>query len=80
MVVVVSNPILVACRRAGGLDTSDEALVDQESQGVVYRLARDGPDFGPHHIGDVVCRAVRSTRHRPQDSEALGRDLHAVPA
>ena len=59
---------------------SDEALVGQESQGVVHRLARDGPDLGSHHIGNVVCRAVRSTRHRPQDGQALGRDLHAVPA
>ena len=80
VVMVVSNPVLEARRRPGGLDASEEALVGQDSEGVVHRLARDGADLGPHDLSDLVRRAVRSSGHRPQDGQTLGRDLEAVPA
>ncbi len=78
VVVVVTDPILVACRRSGGLDASDEVLVSQNPKGVVDRLARDGADLGPHQLGKVVRRTVRSSRHRPEHCQPLGRDLETV--
>jgi hypothetical protein len=80
MVVVVTDPILVTGRRPGGLDASDEALVGQDPEGVEHRLARNGTDVGPYDLGDVDRRAVRSTGHRPQDCQTLGRDLDTVLA
>jgi hypothetical protein len=78
MVVVVADSILIARRRPGGLDASNEALGDQKPKGVVDRLAGDGTDLGPHGLGDVIRGAVRSTGHRPEDGKTLGRDLDTV--
>ena len=35
-------------------------------------------DLGANVLGDVVRRAVRSPRHRPQHRQALSRDLDTV--
>ena len=78
MVVVVAHPVFVAGRRAGGLDASDQALVGQDTERVVHRLAGDGADLRPHRLGHVVRGAVRPTGHRPQHGQTLGRDLEAV--
>ena len=43
VVVVVVDPVLVASRRARRLDAPDESLLGQDAEGVVDRLARDGP-------------------------------------
>jgi hypothetical protein len=65
MVVVVTDPILVAGRRPVGLDAPDEAVVGQDPEGVVYRLMRDSTDLGPYDLSDVVCRAMLSNGYRP---------------
>jgi hypothetical protein len=75
MVVVVADPILEASRRPGGLNATDEAFGDQDAEGVVHRLERDGADLGPDDLGHAISRDVGLTRHRPQDSQSLGRDL-----
>ena len=78
MVVVVADAILEARRRPGGLNAPDQALGDQQAQGVVHRLQRDGADLGPDDLGHGVGRDVRLTRDRPQDRQSLGRDLDAA--
>jgi hypothetical protein len=78
VVVVVAGPVLVACRRPGGLDAPDETLVCEDGKGVVHRLAGDDTDLGANGLGDIVRRAVRSTRHRRQHGQALSRDLETV--
>ena len=80
VVVVVTDPVLVAGRRPGGLDAPEEALVGEGREGVVHRLTRDGTDLGPHDLADVVGGAVRSVGHRPQHGQTLGRDLQPMPA
>ena len=64
VVVVVADAVLVAGRRAGRLDAPEEAVVGEDGEGVVDRLARDGADLGPHGRVDVVGRAVRQVGHR----------------
>ena len=78
MVVVVADPILEARRRAGGLNPPDQAFGDQNPEGVVHRLERDGTDFGPDDFGYAVSGDVGLTRDRPQDGQSLGRDLNAA--
>ena len=78
MVVVVADPILEASRRPGGLNAPDEAFGDQDAEGVVHRLERDGADLGPDGLGHAVGRDVGLTRDRPQDSQSLGRDLNTA--
>ncbi len=78
VVVIDTDPILVEGRRPGGLNTPEEALLDQRPEGVVYRLSRDGTDLGANGLGDLVCRAVRPTRYRAQHGQTLGRDLETV--
>ena len=78
MVVVVADPILEASRRSGGLNAPDEALGDQDAEGVVHRLERDGADLGPDGLGHAVGRDVGLTRDRPQDRQSLGGDLNAA--
>jgi hypothetical protein len=80
MVVVVTDPILIAGRRTGRLDAPDEALLGQDFEGVVDRLSRNGTDFSTNVTGDVFRRAVGPTRHRPQHGQTLGRDLDIVLA
>ena len=80
MVVVVTDPVLVEGRRPGGLDAADKALLDQQSQGVVHRLSRDGADIDANVLGDGIRRTVWPTPHRPQRGQALGRDLDTVLA
>jgi len=78
MVVVVANPILEARRCPGWLNAPDETFGDQDAEGVVHRLERDGSDLGPDDFGHAVGRDVRLPGDRPQDSQSLGRDLNAT--
>jgi hypothetical protein len=78
MVVVVTDAILEAGRRPSRLNAPDEALGDQDAEGVVHRLERDGPDLRPGDLGHLVSRDVRAACDCPQDSQSLGRDLDAV--
>jgi len=78
--MVVANPVLVARRRPGGLNASDEALFDQDGEGVVHRLAGNDADLVPYGLGDVVRRPVGLTRHRRQNGQALSRYLDTVSA
>ena len=75
MVVVVADTILEASRRSGGLNAPDKAFGDQDAEGVVHRLERDGTDLGPNGLGHGVSRDVGLTRDRPQDSQSLSGDL-----
>jgi hypothetical protein len=80
VVVVVTDPILVEGRRPRGLNAPDEALLDQDPQGVVDRLSRDGTDHSANVFGDFVRRTVGPTRYRPKYGQALGSNLQAVSA
>jgi hypothetical protein len=80
VVVVVADPVLVASGRAGGLDAPEQALVGQDAERVVHRLAGDRTDLGPHDLVDVVGGAVRSGGYGPQHGQTLRRDLESVPA
>jgi hypothetical protein len=80
MVVVVADAILEARRRTRGLNAPDQTFGDQEAEGVVHRLERDGPDLGSHDLGRAIGGDVRLTRHRSQDSQSLGGDLNAALA
>jgi len=75
MVVVVADALLETSRRAGGLNAPDKVLGDQDAEGVVHRLERDGTDLGPDGLGHGVGRDVGLARDRPQDSQSLGRHL-----
>jgi hypothetical protein len=78
VVVIVADAIFEASRRSRGLNAPDEALGDQQGQGVVDRLQRDGTDPGPDDLGHGVGRDVRLTRDRLQYRQALGRHLDAA--
>ena len=78
--VIVINPILVERRRPGRLDAPDETFLNQHSQGVVDRLPGDGPYLSANIIGNVVSRAVRPLRDRPQDGQSLGGHLDPMLA
>jgi hypothetical protein len=78
MVVVVADPVLEASRCPGGLNAPEEAFGDQDAEGVVHRLERDGPDLGPGDLRHFVGRDVGVTRDRSQDGQSLGRDLNTA--
>ena len=63
VVVVVTDPVLVAGRRTGGLDAPEEALVGEGREGVVHRLPGDGTDRRPARpcrCRRPCCAAARS--------------------
>ena len=78
MVMVVADPILEASRGSGGLNAPDQPLGDQDAEGVVHRLQRDGTDLGSYSLGHGIGRDVGLPRHRPQDSQTLSRHLDAA--
>ena len=61
-----------------GLDAPQDALLDQDAEGVVHGLARDGADLGPDQLGHAVGGDVRVFGHHAQDGQALGGHLEAV--
>ena len=80
MVVVIADPILEARRRAGGLNAPEKTFGDEDPEGVVHRLQRDGTDLGADGLGHGVSRNVGLARHRPQDRQSLGGHLNpALP-
>jgi hypothetical protein len=78
VVVIVADPIFETSRRSSGLNTPDQPLGDQEAQGVVHGLQRDGTDLGLDDRQDGVGRDVGLTRDRPQDRQPLGGDLNTA--
>ena len=78
MVMVVADAILEPSRGSRWLDAPDEPFGDQQAEGVVYRLQRDGADLGADGFCHAVGRDMRLARNGPQDSQSLGRDLDAA--
>jgi hypothetical protein len=78
VVVIVADPGLEARGRPGGLDTPDEAHIDQDAEHVVHRLDRDGAHLRPDGLGHGIGRHVGLTRNRSQDGQALARDSVAA--
>ena len=76
--MVVADPAFVECRRSRGLNPPDQAVLSQDTEGVVHRLTRNRPDFGANGFGNAIRRAVRMARHRPQHGQSLGRNLHST--
>ena len=52
----------------------------KHADGVVDGASRDGADVSPDDLDQVLRREVRPARHRPQDGQALRRDLEALLA
>jgi hypothetical protein len=75
MMMVVADAILEAGRRAGRLNAPDQAFGDQDAEGVVHRLQRDGADFSPDDLGHAVGRDVGLARDRLKDGQSLRRHL-----
>ncbi len=78
VVMVVTHPILISCGGPRRLDAPEQTDVGQHADGVVDRAMRDGTDVGPDGLDHFLCREMRSARHRPQDGQALCRDLEAL--
>jgi hypothetical protein len=56
--MVVIHSILVPGCRSGRLDPADEVLVGQDTECIVYRLARDRSDDRPDVFDQFVSRGV----------------------
>jgi hypothetical protein len=78
MVVIVADAILEASRRPGRLNAPDEASCDEDAEGVVHRLERNGTDFGSDDFAHTLGRDVRLARYCSQHSQSLGRDLNTT--
>jgi hypothetical protein len=77
-VVVVADAILETSRGSWRLDAPDEPFGDQQAEGVVHRLQRDGTDLGADDFCNAVGRDMGLGRNGPQDSQSLRRDLDAA--
>ena len=78
--MVVANPVLEARSGPGRLNPPDEAFGDQEPEGVVHGLERDGPDLGPDELCHALGADVGLSGDCAQDCQALGRDVNAALA
>jgi hypothetical protein len=71
MMMVVADAVLEACRRPGWLYAPDETSGDQDREGVVYRLERDGSDICPDEFEDAVGGDVWLCSDGPQYGQSL---------
>jgi hypothetical protein len=78
MVVVVADFMFEARRRSGRLDSPEQTLVSQDTEGVVDGLTGNGADLVTYGVRDLVGGAVGQTVDRSQDRQSLCRDLEAV--
>ena len=78
MVVVVGHPVLVAGRRAAGLNASQQALVGEGAKHVVNRLTGDGPQLRSRLGVQLVGTRVGPMGHRLHYGQSLGGDLETV--
>jgi hypothetical protein len=78
VVVVVADAVFVAGGRAGGLDASEEAGVDEGGKSVEDRLMRDRPEGRPNGGLDLLGGGVRAVGDRLKDRHPLGGDLQAT--
>ena len=58
VMMIVAHSVLVPGRGSGRLNPADEALVGQDAERVVYRLARDRSDDRPDIFDQFVSRSV----------------------
>ena len=75
MVMVVAHPVLVTSGGAGGLDPTDETLVDEDAERVVDRLPGDRADLVPHDLGQLFGGGVRAGADGLHDRQTLCGDL-----
>ncbi len=61
--MVVAHAIFVPGRGSGGLDSADEALLDQDTERVVDRLPGDRPDERPNVVDQLIGRGVGPGRN-----------------
>jgi hypothetical protein len=80
VVMVVGDPILEPGGRTCRLEPADQALVGQDPKSVVNSLAGNRTNLCAYRFGNIVGRAVGSSRHGIENCEALGGDLEAVLA
>ncbi len=78
--MVVTGAILVARGRTGRLDPTQEALVDEDAERVVHRLAGHSPDARADVVDHVVGRGMWALGDGSHDRQPLRGDLHTVPA
>lgn len=80
VVVVVADPVLEPGRGARRLDPADETGFGEGAEGVVDRLARNGPDGVAGVGGDLVGGGVGVGGNGLHDGDSLSGDLYAVAA
>ena len=59
MVMIVSNPVLVAGNRPCGLYPTQEVLLDEDPERVVHGLTGDRPDLVAHRVGQLFGGRMR---------------------
>lgn len=75
VMVIVADSILEPSGRASGLDSPDETLVGEGTEGVIDRLPRDRTDLVAHDFSELLGRGMRPIGDSLHDRQALRRDL-----
>lgn len=76
--MIITDAGLEPGRRSGGLNSAEQALVDQDTERVVYRLTRDRADYGPDIVGQLVGGGVGTSSDGHHQGEPLRRHLDAT--
>jgi hypothetical protein len=78
MMMIVSDPILVASGGTSGLDAAKEALLGERPQRVVHGLTRNRADLGADFLGHGVSSAMRVARDGSKDRQTLSSHLQPM--
>jgi hypothetical protein len=78
MVMVVSNPVLVAGNRSCGLYATHEVLLDEDPKCVVHGLTGDRSQLDANGFGDVLGGRVWIASHGFHHGDSLSGDLEAL--
>jgi hypothetical protein len=78
MVMIVSNPVLVAGNRSCRLYSTQEVLLDEDPKCVVHGLTGDRSQLVANGLGDVLSGDVWVASHGFHHGDALSGDLEAL--
>lgn len=78
MVMIVSNPVLVAGNRSCGLYPTQEVFLNEDPKCVVHGLTGDRSQLVANGFGDVLSGDVWVASHGFHHGDALSGDLEAL--
>ena len=78
MMVIVANTVLIQRRGTGRLNATQQPLLHQQMERIVYGLTRDRTELPANLLSHRIGRAMRKRRDHAEDRQSLRSYLHPM--